>query len=193
MLNLSPPTRVFVATAPVDLRGSSNALYARVQTQLQLDPLSGHLFVFTNTRRNRVKILFWDGSGRWLCAKRMEKNRFTWPATRSQRSRRVRAKFPAFYVAPDSRAPSAAPGDLSPDISNADYPRTVNRDMKLYSRLPGRIGIQTRSCVSPQVLHERMRLAGRRPVFLWDTVSATGSPTGTRDRIAEAWPRERTR
>ena len=80
MLNLTPATRVFVATAPVDLRGSFNALYGVVQTQLQLDPLSGHLFVFTNTRRNRVKILFWDGSGLWCCAKRLEKGRFTWPA-----------------------------------------------------------------------------------------------------------------
>ena len=70
VLNLSPATRVFVATAPVDLRGSFNALHVRVQTQLQQDPLSGHLFVFTNARRNRVKILSWDGSGLWVCAKR---------------------------------------------------------------------------------------------------------------------------
>ena len=83
MLNLTPATRVFVATAPVDLRGSFNALQARVQTQLQHDPLSGHLFVFTNTRRNRVKILFWDGSGLWVCAKRLEQGRFTWPAAES--------------------------------------------------------------------------------------------------------------
>lgn len=81
MLNLSPATRVFVATAPVDLRGSFNALHARVQTQLQADPLSGHLFVFTNSRRNRVKILFGDGSGLWVCAKRLERGRFTWPAS----------------------------------------------------------------------------------------------------------------
>lgn len=80
MLNLSPATRVFVATAPVDLRGSFNALSARVQTQLQQDPLSGHLFAFTNRRRNRVKILCWDGSGLWVHAKRLERGRFTWPA-----------------------------------------------------------------------------------------------------------------
>jgi len=49
MLNLSPATRVFVATTPVDLRGSFNTLYAHVQIQLQHDPLSGHLFVFMNT------------------------------------------------------------------------------------------------------------------------------------------------
>jgi transposase len=80
MLNISAATRVFVALAPVDLRGSFNRLAAIVQTVLQADPLSGHLFVFTNRERNRLKILFWDGSGLWVCAKRLERGRFSWPA-----------------------------------------------------------------------------------------------------------------
>lgn len=79
MLNVSAATRVFVALAPVDLRGSFNRLSAIVQTVLQADPLSGHLFVFTNRTRNRLKILFWDGSGLWVCAKRLERGRFSWP------------------------------------------------------------------------------------------------------------------
>jgi transposase len=79
MLNLSAATRVFVATAPVDLRGSFNRLAALTQGVLAQDPLSGHLFVFTNRRRNRLKVLFWDGSGLWVCAKRLERGRFTWP------------------------------------------------------------------------------------------------------------------
>jgi transposase len=79
MLNLSAATRVFVATAPVDLRGSFNRLFALTQAVLQQDPLSGHWFVFANRQRNRVKILFWDGSGLWVCAKRLERGRFTWP------------------------------------------------------------------------------------------------------------------
>ena len=58
MLTASPATRVFVAMAPVDLRGSFNRLFALTQTVLQQDPLSGHWFVFTNRSRNRVKILF---------------------------------------------------------------------------------------------------------------------------------------
>lgn len=78
MLNFSSATRVYVATAPVDLRGSFNRLYALAQTVLQQDPLSGHWFVFANRQRNRVKILFWDGSGLWVCAKRLEKGRFSW-------------------------------------------------------------------------------------------------------------------
>lgn len=79
MLTFTPATRVFLATTPVDLRASFNKLFSLTQTVLKEDPLSGHWFVFTNQERNRVKILFWDGSGLWVCAKRLEKGRFNWP------------------------------------------------------------------------------------------------------------------
>jgi transposase len=79
MLNLSAATRVFIALQPVDLRGSFNRLAALTQSILAQDPVSGHWFVFVNRRQNRVKILFWDGSGLWVCAKRLERGRFSWP------------------------------------------------------------------------------------------------------------------
>ena len=79
MLSLSTATRVFVALEPVDLCQSFNGLYVRVQSVLQEEPTSGHWFVFTNRHRNRLKILFWDGSGLWVCAKRLEKGTFGWP------------------------------------------------------------------------------------------------------------------
>ena len=79
MLSISPATRVFVALTPVDMRQSFNGLHAQVQSLLREDPLSGHIFVFSNRLRNRVKILFWDGSGLWVCAKRLERGRFGWP------------------------------------------------------------------------------------------------------------------
>ena len=63
MLSLSPATRVFVAVAPVDGRKSFNGLHILVKEVFQQDPTSGHLFVFTNKCFNRLKILFWDGSG----------------------------------------------------------------------------------------------------------------------------------
>lgn len=80
MLSVSPATRVFVALKPIDMRRSFNGLYAEVQSVLKEDPLSGHLFVFTNRLRNRVKILCFDGSGLWVCAKRLERGTFGWPA-----------------------------------------------------------------------------------------------------------------
>jgi transposase len=80
MLSLSTATRIFVALDPVDMRQSFNGLYARVQTVLQEEPTSGHWFVFTNKPRNRLKILFWDGSGLFVCAKRLEKGTLGWPA-----------------------------------------------------------------------------------------------------------------
>lgn len=80
-LCVTSATRVLVATTPVDLRVSFNRLYSLVVEQLKADPLSGHLFVFTNGRRNRIKVLYWDGSGLSICAKRLEQGRFTWPVS----------------------------------------------------------------------------------------------------------------
>lgn len=81
MLNVSGTTRALVATAPVDLRGSFNRLYGLVVEQLKADPLSGNWFLFTNRRRHRIRILAWDGSGIWICAKRLESGRFTLPVS----------------------------------------------------------------------------------------------------------------
>lgn len=81
MLTLSTATRIFVATTPVDLRGSFNRLSSLVEKVLAQDPLSGHWFVFTNQRRNRVKVLVWDGTGLWVLAKRIEKGRLSWPGS----------------------------------------------------------------------------------------------------------------
>lgn len=80
MLSLSPATRIFVTRDPVDMRKSFNGLYAHVQAVLGQDPLTGHLFVFTNRLRNRVKLMYWDGSGLWVCAKRLERGTFGWPS-----------------------------------------------------------------------------------------------------------------
>ena len=79
MLSLSPATRIFVALTPVDGRKSFNGLHILVKEVLEQEPTNGYLFVFTNKSRNRLKILFWDGSGLCLFCKRLERSTYAWP------------------------------------------------------------------------------------------------------------------
>jgi transposase len=71
--------RIWLATAPVDGRRGFDTLAATVRQSLSHDPLCGDLFVFRNRSAARIKILFWDGNGLVLYAKRMEKGTFRWP------------------------------------------------------------------------------------------------------------------
>jgi transposase len=79
MLMLPPSVRIYLAADPADMRCGFDGLMARVQGLLDKDPFSGHLFVFCNRRRNRIKILFWDRSGFCLWYKRLEKGTFHLP------------------------------------------------------------------------------------------------------------------
>lgn len=79
MLSPGPATKIYLANGVTDMRKSFNGLYAVVEATLKSDPLSGHLFVFCNRRRDRIKILCFDGSGLWICAKRLERGTFAWP------------------------------------------------------------------------------------------------------------------
>jgi len=74
-----PGLRVYLAVGATDMRKSINGLSILVQEQLDLDPLSGHLFAFCNRRRDVVKVLYWDRNGFCLWHKRLEKERFRWP------------------------------------------------------------------------------------------------------------------
>ncbi len=76
MLSLAPTTRVFVARGATDLRRSFDRLAAMAKEVLGQDPLSGHLFVYFNRRRDRVKLLFWERGGFWLLCKRLESGTF---------------------------------------------------------------------------------------------------------------------
>ena len=79
MLAFGATTRIFVAVEPVDMRKQFHGLWSEVEDKLKEDPFSGSLFVFTNKRRNLVKMVYWDGHGIWIFAKRLEKGRFSWP------------------------------------------------------------------------------------------------------------------
>ena len=99
MFGLGLATRIYVAVEAVDMRKGFEGLYGLVRDQLGQDPLSGYLFLFSNRTRTRLKALVWDGSGLWVCAKRLEKGRFRWPAANEkQRSVCMRAEELAMLV-----------------------------------------------------------------------------------------------
>lgn len=76
--------QVYLALGSTDMRKSINGLSILVQEHLKMNPLSGHLFVFCNRRRNMIKVLYWDRSGFCLWQKRLEKHRFCWPESVSE-------------------------------------------------------------------------------------------------------------
>jgi len=79
MLNFPPSVRIYLAAGVTDMRKSFDGLAAVTENLLRLDPLSGHVFVFCNRRKDRLKLLFWDRSGYWCLAKRLEQGTFAWP------------------------------------------------------------------------------------------------------------------
>src|SRR3984893_2352094 len=87
MFGIGPATQVYVAVGATDMRKGYNGLHGLVRDRIELETTLGALCLFCNARRNRLKVLFWDGSGLWICAKRLEKGRFSWPSADEQSAR----------------------------------------------------------------------------------------------------------
>ncbi len=90
MLSFHSTLKVFVALEACDLRKSFTGLWAMASEQLGEDPKSGALFVFGNRRRNRIKLLYFDGSGICILIKRLEKGTFRWPVSASDHETKLR-------------------------------------------------------------------------------------------------------
>jgi transposase len=73
------PAGLWLAVAPVDMRLGADGLSLYVQQVLQADPCAGHAYLFRNQRGNRIKLLVWDGTGVWLCQRRLHQGQFVWP------------------------------------------------------------------------------------------------------------------
>jgi transposase len=83
MIGLPAIIRVFVAVGASDLRRGFDGLAQLARDQLEQDPMTGHLFVFANRKRNRIKILYWDRDGYAVWMKRLERGNFRWPTPAS--------------------------------------------------------------------------------------------------------------
>jgi len=79
MFAVGPATRIFLACGATDMRKGFNGLYALVEHELKSEPLSGNLYVFCSRRRDFLKIFAYDGTGMWVCSKRLERGTFRWP------------------------------------------------------------------------------------------------------------------
>ena len=79
MFGFDPALKVYLHRDPVDGRKSINGLALLVEQALGLNPFAPALFVFSNRRRDRIKILLWERTGFWLMIKRLEADRFAWP------------------------------------------------------------------------------------------------------------------
>jgi transposase len=92
MLQLTPQSRILLATAPVDFRKGIDGLAAVCRQQLRDQPLSGAVFVFRNRAGTALKLLVYDGQGFWLCTKRLSHGRFTWWPQTPEASARLSAR-----------------------------------------------------------------------------------------------------
>jgi len=79
VIQVAPGTKVYLACRPVSMRCGFDGLAAQVAQVLQADPFSGHLFLFRSKRADYLKVLYYDGTGLCLFAKRLESGKFVWP------------------------------------------------------------------------------------------------------------------
>lgn len=103
MIGPSGAIRVLVATKPVDFRKGAEGLAALVREAMQADPFSGTVYVFRAKRADRVKLLFWDGTGICLFAKRLEDGEFRWPRVQDGLMRLSAAQLQALLEGLDWR------------------------------------------------------------------------------------------
>jgi transposase len=134
MLTLPPSVRVYLCTQPTDMRKSFPGLVAATRSIVQQDPLSGHLFVFMNRRGNLVKVLFWDGSGFCILAKKLGRGRFRFPREAGEDEMQIEIEsaelammLEGFDVSTAKRTPRWEPRKISKKVSfNAQNPLTAD-------------------------------------------------------------------
>jgi Transposase and inactivated derivatives len=92
---------VLVCVEACDMRKGFNGLSALVSERLEEDPRGGALFVFSNRRHTRLKVLYWDGTGLWVMTKRLEAGTFSWPKSSEGGKVKVRLAPEAFAMLTD--------------------------------------------------------------------------------------------
>ena len=105
MMGFPAHTQIWIAAGVTDLRRGFTGLSGMVQTKLDQDPFSGHVFVFRGRRGHLIRVLWWDGDGLCLFAKRLERGRFVWPQATSGTVSLSRAQLSMLLEGIDWRRP----------------------------------------------------------------------------------------
>lgn len=105
MIPLPASTQIWIAAGVTDLRRGFTGLSGMVQTVLGQSPFSGHVFVFRGRRGDLIKLLWWDGDGLCLFAKRLERGRFVWPQAENGTVSLSRAQLSMLLEGIDWRRP----------------------------------------------------------------------------------------
>ena len=103
MIFPSNRVRIIVATKPVDFRKGHDGLAALVKNKLHKDPFTGTVFVFRSRKADRLKLIYWDGSGIVMAYKRLEEHTFTWPVIKDGLMILTHAQFEALFAGLDWR------------------------------------------------------------------------------------------
>jgi transposase len=106
------PSEVFLAVEPVDIRLGINGLSLRVQESLGKPPCDGSAYAFRNRNSNRIKLLIWDGTGVWMCVRRLHRGRFIWPQSHDTVFTLSQADWQWLTTGVDWRRLSARPSSL---------------------------------------------------------------------------------
>jgi transposase len=106
MIGFPTGAHVWIVAGVTDLRRGFTGLSALVETALQQDPFAGHLFVFRGRRGDLIKVLWWDGDGMCLFAKRLERGRFIWPQATEGAVSLTRAQLSMLLEGIDWRRPA---------------------------------------------------------------------------------------
>ena len=117
MIGPGADARVLVATRPVDFRKGADSLAALVKAEYGADPFSGVVYVFRAKRADRIKLLWWDGTGLWLMAKRLEQGAFRWPAIQDGVIRLTSAQFGALVEGLDWRRVHGGRRPIAPQLA----------------------------------------------------------------------------
>ena len=121
MIPIPSGTQIWVACGATDMRKGFDGLAMRVQDILKKNPYCGHLFVFRGKRADRIKVLWWDGTGLCLYAKRLERGRFVWPLTQQGAAVLTPAQLSMLCEGIDWRVP------VRTDAARTDAPKDVPR------------------------------------------------------------------